>query len=181
MKRCFTDKGLYSPSSGFSSSHIWMWELDCKEGWLLKNWCFWTLVLENTLESPLDCKRIKPVNPKGNQPWVFIGMIDADAPTLWPSDVKSWLLRKDSDAGKDWGQKKGTTENEMVGWHHQPNGHEFEQIPEDSEGQISLVCCSSWAHQDSDKTEWLNNSHWPRIVLAIIYVMPSTSHGDSRE
>ena len=106
-----------------------MWELDHKESWTLKNWCFWTVVLEQTLESPLDSKEIKPVNPKGNQSWIFIGMTDteAEAPILWPPDVKNWLSGKDPDAGKDWRQEeKGTTEDEMVGWHHRLNGHEFE-------------------------------------------------------
>ena len=123
-----------------------MWELDHKAGWALKNWCFWTVVLEKTLESPLDSK-IKPVNPKGNQPWIFFGRSDAEAeaPILWPPDVKSWLIGKDPDKGKDWGQEeKGVTENETVGWHHWLNGREFEQTPQDSEGQGSLACCSPW-------------------------------------
>ena len=110
-----------------------MWELDQKESWVLKNWCFWTLVLEKSLESPLDCKDIKPVNPKGNQCWIVIGRTDAkaEAPILWPPDAKSRLIRKDPDAGKDWRQEeKGTTEDEMVGWHHRPDGHEFEQFQE---------------------------------------------------
>ena len=104
-------------SYGFSSSHVWMWELDHKEGWALKNWCFCTVVLKKTLESPLDNRKIKPVNPKGNQPWIFIGRTDAEAeaPILWPLEAKSWLNRKDPDAGKDWRQEKGTTENKMVG------------------------------------------------------------------
>ena len=109
----------------FSSSHVWMWELDYKESWVPKNWCFWTLVLETTLESPLDCKEIQPVHPKGDQSWIFIGRTDAEAetPILWPPDAKSWLIWKDPDAGKDWGQEeKGTTEDEMVGWHHRLNG-----------------------------------------------------------
>ena len=113
---------------GFSSGHVWVWELDYKENWAQKNWCFWTMVLEKTLESPLDCKEIQPVNPKGNQSWIFNGRTDAEdeAPILWPPDVKSWLIGKDPDAGKDWGQeKKGTTEDEMVGWHHRYNGHGF--------------------------------------------------------
>ena len=155
-----------------------MWKLNYKEGWVQKNWYFWIVVLEKTLESPLDCKEIQPVNPKGNQPWVFNGRIDAEAPTRWPPAVKSWLLRKDSDAGKDWGQEKGTTKNEKVGWHHQPNEHEFEQILEDS--QRSLVCCSLWTYKESDMIEQLNN-HWPRIVLLIIYVTPSISHENSTE
>ena len=116
-------------SYGFSSSHVWMWELDHKESWVLKNWCFWTVVLEKTLESPLDCKEIQPVHPKGNQSWIFIRKTDAEAeiPILWPPNAKNWLIGKDPDAGKDWGQEeKGMTEDEMVGWHHRPNGHEFE-------------------------------------------------------
>ena len=105
-----------------------MWDLDSKKGWVLKNWRFLTVVLEKTLESPLDSKEIKPVNPKGNQPWIFIKRTDAEAPILWPPDAKSWFIRKDPDAGKDWGQEqKGTTEDEMVGWHHRLDGHEFEQ------------------------------------------------------
>ena len=114
---------------GFSSSHVWMWELDRKESWALKKWYFWTVVLEKTLESPLDCKEIKLVNPKGNQSWIFTGRTDAEAetPTLWPPDAKNRLLGKDPDAGKDWRQEKGTTEDKMVGWHHWLDGHEFEQ------------------------------------------------------
>ena len=113
----------------FSSSHVWMWELDCEEGWVLKNWCFWTVVLEKTLESPLDCKEIHPVHSKGDQSWVFIGRteVEAETPILWPPDVKNCLIWKDSDAGKDWGQEeKGMTEDEMVGWYHWLNGDEFE-------------------------------------------------------
>ena len=111
-------------------------------------------------ESPLDCKEIKPVNPKGNQPWIFIGMTDAKTETsiLWPPVAKSWLVRKDPDAGKDWRQEeKGMTEDEMVGWHHRLNGHMFEQIPTDGEGQGSLPCCGPWGHKESDMTEQLNN------------------------
>ena len=110
-------------------SHVWMWVLDYKESWALKNWYFWTVVLEKTLESPLDCKEIQPVHPKGNQSWLCIGRSDAEAetPVLWPPDVKNWLIGKDPDAGKDWGQEeKGMTEDEMVGWHHQLHGHQFE-------------------------------------------------------
>ena len=114
---------------GFSSSHLWMWELDYKESWVPKNWCFWTVVLEKTLESPLDCKKIQPVHPKGSQSWIFIGRTDAEAetPIVWPPDAKSWLIRKDPDAGKDWRrEEKGATEDEMVGEHQLLNGHEFE-------------------------------------------------------
>ena len=119
-----------------------MWELDYKESWVPKNWCFWTVVLEKTLENPLDCNGIKPVNPKENQPWILIGRTgaEAEAPVLWPLDAESWLIGKDPNAGKDWRQeKKATTEDEMVGWHHWLDGHEFEQIPGDGEGQGSLV------------------------------------------
>ena len=135
-----------------------MWELDHKESWVPKNRCFWTVVLEKTLESPLDCKEIPPVHPKGNQPWIFIGSTDAESeiPILWPPDAKSWLIWKDSDAGKDWGQEKGTTENGMVGWHHWLYGQEFEYAPGVGDRQGSLACCSPWGHKKSDMTEWLN-------------------------
>ena len=122
------DKGLSSQSYGFSSSQVWVWELGYKERWVPKNWCFWTVMLENTLENPLDCKEIQPVHPKGNQSWIFIGRTDAETetPILWPPDMKNWLFGKDPDAGKEWRQEeKGTTEDEMVGWHHQLDGHEF--------------------------------------------------------
>ena len=122
-----------------------MWESDYKEGWALKNWCFQTMVLQKTLESSLDSKEIKPINPKGDQPWIFIGRTDAEALILWPSDVKSRLIGKDPDAGKAWGQKeKGATEDEMVGWHHWLNRHELGQTPGDTGGQGSLACCSPW-------------------------------------
>ena len=125
----FADKGPPSQSYSFSSTLVWMWELDHKEGWALKDWCFWTVVLEKTLDGPLDCKKIQPVHPKGNQAWIFIGRTDAETETLilWPPDEKNWLIGKDPDAEKDWGQEeRGTTEDEMVGWHHQLNGHDFE-------------------------------------------------------
>ena len=124
----FVNKGLSSQGYGFSSAHVQMWELNCKESWALRNWCFGTVVLEKTLESPLDCNEIQPVHPKGDQSWVFTGRTDFEAETLllWPPDAKSWLIWKDPDAGKDWGQEeKGTVEDEMVGWHHQLNGHGF--------------------------------------------------------
>ena len=124
----FAKKGPSSQSYGFSSSHVWMWELDYKESWALKNWCSWTVVLEKILESPVNCKEIKPVHPKGNQSWIFIGRTDAetDTPIVWPPDAKKWFIWKDPDAGKDWRWvEKGTTEDEMVGWHHWLNGHEF--------------------------------------------------------
>ena len=136
---------------------VYGWQLDYKEGWALENWCFWTVVLEKTLESPLDCKVIKPVNPKGNQPWVFIWRTDAEAPILWPPDAKNWLIGKDPDAGKDWRREvKGTTEDEMVGWHHWLDGHEFEQAQGVGDGQGGLACCSPWGHKESDMTEQLN-------------------------
>ena len=124
-----------------------MWELDHKEGWKLKNWCFWTVILEKTLESLLDSKKIKPVVLKWNQPWIFISRTDAEAtaPILRPHNAKNWLIWKEQDAGKDWKQKeKGMTEDKMVGWHRWPNEHEFEQIPWDTERQGSLACCHSW-------------------------------------
>ena len=124
----FADKGPSSQSYGFSSSQVWMWVLDCEESWALKNWCFWTVALEKTLDSPLDCKNIQPVHPKVNQSWIFIGRTDAEAETpLWPPDVKTSLTGKDPGAREDWRrEEQGTTEDEMVGWHHRPNGHEFE-------------------------------------------------------
>ena len=135
-----------------------MWELDCKKSWALKNWCLWTVVLGKTLESPLDCKEIQPVYPEGDQSWVFIGRTDAEAetPILWPPDAKSWLTRKDLDAGKDWRQEKGTTKDEMVGWHHQLNGHEFGWTPGVGDGQGGLVCCSPWGRKESDTRTELN-------------------------
>ena len=136
-----------------------MCELDYKDSLAPKNWCFWTVVLEKTLKSPLDCKEIKSVNPKGTQFWIVIGRPDAEAetPVLWPPDMKNWLIWKDPDAGKDWRQeKKGTTEDEMVGWHHRLNGHEFEWTPGVGDGQGGLAYCSPWGHKESDTTEWLN-------------------------
>ena len=141
----FANKGLSSQRYGFSNSHVRIWELDHKEGWTAKNWCFQTVVLEKSLESSLDSKEIKPVNLKGNQPWIFIGRTDAEALILW--SLATWCKElihwKDPDAGKDWGQEeKGATEDEMIGWHYWLNGHEFEQAWGDSEGQGSLECCS---------------------------------------
>ena len=138
--------------------YIYMWELDCEESWAPKNWCFWSVVLEKTLESPLDCKEIQPVHSEGDQPWVFFGRNDAKAetPVLLPPHAKSWLTGKDSDAGRDWGQEeKGTTEDEMAGWHHQLDGREFEWTPGVGDGQEGLVCCDSWGHKELDTTEWL--------------------------
>ena len=149
QRHYFADKGPSSQSYGFSSSHVWTWELDHKDGWAPKNWCFWTVVLKKTLENPLD-KEINPVHPKGNQSWLFIGETDSEAetPVLWPRDVKSWLTGKDLDAVKDWRQEeKGMTEHRMVGWHYRFNRHEFEQVPRDGEGQGTLTCFSSWGHK----------------------------------
>ena len=136
-----------------------MWELDCEEKWAVKNWCFWIVVLEKTLAGSLDCKEIQRVHPKGDQSWVFIGRTDAKAktPILWPPHAKSWLTGKDPDAGRDWGQEeKGLTEDEMAGWHHRLDGHEFEWTPEVVDGQGSLACCNSWGRKESDTTEQLN-------------------------
>ena len=137
-----------------------MWELDYEEGWVLKEWSFQTVVLEKVLESPLDCKEIKPVNPRRNQSWIFIERTEAEteSPIFWPPDMKNWLIRKDIYAGKDWRQgEKGMTEHEMVGWHQWLNAHEFEKAPEDGDRQGSLACCSPWGCKDQDTTEWLNN------------------------
>ena len=146
-----------------------MWELDYKESWAQKNWCFWTVVLEKTLEGPLDCKEIQPVHPKGNQFWIFFGRTNAKAetPILWPPDVKNWLIWKDPDAREDWRQaEKGTTENEMVGWHYRCNGLEFEWAPGVGDKQGSLACWSPWRHKQSDMTERLD---WPysRLLLSM--------------
>ena len=145
-----------------------MWELNYNEGWALKHWFFWTVVLEKTLESSLDCKEIQPIISKGKQPWIFIGRTDAEAktPILWPPDVKIWLIGKYSDAGKDWGQEeKVTTEDEMVGWYHRLYEHEFEQAPGVGEGLRSLVCCSPWGHRESNTTERLN---WIECYLVVL-------------
>ena len=138
---------------------MWMWELDCEESWALENWCFWTVVLEKILESPMDCKEIQPDHPKGDQSWVFFGRNDAkvETPVLWPPHEKSWLIGKDSDAGRDWGQEeKRMTEDEMAGWHHQLDGHEFEWTPGIGDGQGGVACCNSCGSKESDTTEWLN-------------------------
>ena len=141
-----------------------MWKLDCEESWAPKNWCFWTVVLEKTLESPLDCKEIQPVHPKGDQSWVFIGRTDVEAetPVLLPSHEKRWLIWKDLDAGKDWRwEEKGMTEDEMVGWNHQLNGDESGWTPGVDDGQGGQAWCSPWGHKESDTTEWLN---WTELL-----------------
>ena len=143
----------------FAVFYPWMCELDCEESWVPKNWCFWTVMLEKSLESPLDCKEIQPVHSEGDQPWDFFGRNDAkaEAPVLWPPHAKSWLIGKDSDAGRDWGQEeKGMIEDEMAGWHHQLNGCESEWTPGVGDGQGGLACCNSWGHKESDTTEQLN-------------------------
>ena len=134
-----------------------MWGLDHKESWALRSWCFWTVVLEKTVESPLDCKEIQPVNSKGNQSWIFFGRSDAEAPILWSPDAKNLLTGKDPDARKEWRQEeKGMTEDEMIGWHHQLYEHEFKQAPGVSDGQGSMACYSPWGWKESDTTEQLN-------------------------
>ena len=160
QRHYFANKSPHSQSYVSSSRHVWIWELDHKEGWVSKNWCFWTVVLEKTLESPLDYKEVKPISPKRNQSWIFIGRTDAETetPILWPHDVKRWLTGKDP--GKDGRQEeKGTTEHEMVGWYHWLSGHEFEQALGNGEGQGSLACCSAWGCKESNTTEQLNNKN----------------------
>ena len=167
QRHYFANKGPSSQGYGFSSSHVQMWEFDYKESWAQKNWCFWTVVLEKTLENPLDCKEMQPVHPKGDKCWLFTGRTDVEAetPILWPPDAKSWLTGKDPDAGSDWGQEeKGPTEDEMAGWHHRPNGHEFGWTLGVGDGQGGLACCDSWGHKESDTTERLN---WAELNVAI--------------
>ena len=171
----FVNKGLSSQGYGFSRAHVWMWELNYKKGWA-QNWCFWTVVLEKTLESPLDCKEIQPVHPKGNQSWVFIGRTDVEAETLifWPPHAKIWLIWKDPDAGKDWRwEEKGTAEDEMVGWHHRHNGHGFGWTPGVGDGQGGLVCCGSRGRKESDTTEQLN---WTETLIHYLFY-PHNSPG----
>ena len=156
---------LSSQDYGFFSGHVWIWELDCEEHWAPKNWCFWIVMLEKTLKSPLDCKEIQTVHPKGDQSWMFIGRTDAKAETavLWPPHTKSWPIGKDSDAGMDWGQEeKGKTEDEMAGWYHQLEGHEFGWILGVGDGQGVLACCDSCDRNESDMTERLN---WTELNL----------------
>ena len=148
-----------------------MWELYYKGSWALKNWCFWAVVLEKTLKSSLDSKEIQPVHPKENQSWIFIGRTIAQTPVLWPPDAEKWLIGKDLDAGKDWMQEdKGTTEDEMVGWHHQFDGHEFDLALGVGDGQGSLVCCSPWGHKELDTTEWLN---WTELTIYSLVILLS--------
>ena len=152
-------KPLMPALHGFSSSHVWMWELDYKESWTR------TVVLEKTLESPLDYKEIKPVNPKGNRSWIFIGRTDAEAPILWPPDAKNWFIGRDPDAGKDWRrEEKGTTEDEMVGWHHRLSGRELEQALGVGDGQGNLACCSLWTRL----SDWTELSGFGRSFISFI-------------
>ena len=158
----FANKGLPSQNYGYSNSHAWMWGLDHKESWASKNWCFWTV--EKTLESPLDCKEIQAVHPKGDQSWIFIGRADAEAETLilWPLDVKNKLIWKDPDAGNDWRlEEKGMAEDERVGWHRRLDGHEFEQALGVGDGHGSLARCSPWGHKESDMTEQMS---WSKLT-----------------
>ena len=202
QRHYFTDKvwSLTSIQSyGFSSGHVWMWEIilmmweDHKESWVPKNWCFWTVVLEKTLESPLDSKEIKPVHPQGNQSWIFIGRTDAEAPVLWPPDVKSWLIGKDPDAGKDWRQEeKGTTEDEMVGWHHWLNGHELvdmsklQELVMDKEAWCALVRGATKSQTDcATELSWrrfsfsLAGSHPCWIVQICTFSLLFSSNSES--
>ena len=159
QRHCFVNKGPSSQGYGFSSDHVRMWELEHEESWAPKNWCFWTVVLEKTLVSRFDCKEIQPVHSEEDQPWDFFGRtdIEAEAPVLWPPHVKSWLIGKDCDAGSGWVQEeKRMTEDEMAGWHHRLDGHEFEWTPGDGDGQGGLVCFDSWGRKEPDTTERLN-------------------------
>ena len=167
-----------------------MWELDCEESWALKNWCFWTVLLRKTLESPLDCKEIQPVHPKGgDQSWVFIGRtdIEAESPILWPPHEKSWLIGKDPDAGRDWREKeKGTTEDEMAGWHHWLHLHESEWTLGVGDGQGGLACCHSWGRRV--RHDWMPELNWtpPRLWSLynsnrkLIYCVMFTNHDYKR-
>ena len=165
QKHYFANKGLSSQDYGFSRGHVWMWDLDYKKGWVPKNWCVWTVVLEKTLESPLDCKEIQPVHLK-DQSWVFIGGTDikAETPILWPPDVKSWLIWKDPDAEEDWGkEEKGTTEYEMVQWHHRQNGHGFGWTPAAGDGQWGLAAVIHGIAKDQTwLSDWTERS-WERV------------------
>ena len=172
QRHYFGDKDLYSQSYGLCCSHVRMWELDHKEGRVLKNWHFWIVVLEKILGSPFHSKEIKPVNLKGTQPWIFIGRTDAEAeaPILWLPDAKNWLIGKDPDAGKDWRPKeKRVAEDEIVGWHHWFNGCELGQTLGDGEGQWSLACCSPWVPKSRT---WLGN--WATTTIPCLHLTTLT-------
>ena len=166
---------MSSQGYGFSCGQVWMWELDCEESWVPKNGCFWTVVVEKTLKSPLDCKEIQSVHSEGDQPWDFFGRNDAKAetPVLWSPHVKSWLIGKDSDAGSDCGQEeKGKIEDEMAGWHHWLNGHESEWTLGVGDGQGGLACCNSWGSKESDMTQQLI---WSYLIYKTIFFLYSLS------
>ena len=176
IRHYFANKGPSSQGYSFSSGHVWMWELDCEEGWVPKNWCFWIVVLEKTLERPLDCKEIQPVH-SADQPWDFFGRNDAkaEAPVLWPPHAKSWLIRMDYDSGWDWGQEeKGTTEDEMAGWHHWLDERESEWTLGAGDGQGGLACCDSWGRRVSDLTE-SQLSDWTELK-AVIRILQARPH-----
>ena len=178
-RHCFANKGLSSQSYVLSNNHIWMLELGYEESLVLKNWCFWTIVLEKTVESPLDCKEIQPVHPKGDQSWVFIVRTDAEAetPILWPPHAKSWLIGKDPDAGRGWGQEeKGMTEDEMAGWHHWLDGRESEWTPGDGNRQGVLACCDSWGCKESDMTERLIRTELQGIYRNVYSLINAEKH-----
>ena len=183
QRHYFVSKGPSSQGYVFFSGHVWIWELDYKESWAPKSWCFWTVVLEETHESHLDCKEIQPVHPKGNKSWVFIWGTDVETetPILWPPDVKSCLIWKDPAAGKDWGQEeKGTTEEEMVGWHHRQNGHGFGWTPGVGDGQGGLACRSAWGC--SVGHNWVTELNWTEAhikchVRMELFWGPSLFHG----
>ena len=171
QRHYYVNKCPSSQGYRFSSGHVCLWELDCKESWVLKNWCFWTVVLEKSLESPLDCKEIQPVHPKGDQSWVFIGRIDVEAetPVLWPPDAKNWLIGKDPDAGKDWGQEeKVTREDEMAWWHHRLDGHRFGWTPGVGDGPGGLACCGSWARRV--RHDWATELNWTELFIKNYFV-----------
>ena len=167
QRHYFANKGPSSQGYGFSSSHVWMWDLDHKECWAPKNWCFWTMVLEKTLESPLDCKETQSVHPKGNQSWIFIGRTDAEteAPILWPPDAKNWLTEKGPDTGKDWRQEKGMTEDKIVGWHHRLNGHEFEQTLGDSDKEAWSAAVHGIAKSQTQLSNWTRTRFLPSLEI----------------
>ena len=170
QRHYFANKGPSSQGYGFSSGHVWMWELDYKKSWAPKNWCFWIVVLEKTLESPLDCKETQLVHPKGDQSWVFFGRTDVEAetPVLWPPDEKNWLIWKVPDAGKDWGQEKGTTEDEMIGWHHWLDRHRFGGTLGVGDGQGGLACCGSWGRKV--RHDWVTELNWCIFVCVCVVV-----------
>ena len=168
QRHYFADKGPSSQSYGFSSSHVWMSDLHQRESWAPKTWCFWTVVLEKTLESPLDCIEIQPAHPKGNQSWIFTGRTDAEAeaPILWPPDAKNWLTGKDPVAGERLkAGREPDDRDEMVGWCHRLDGHEFGPAPEVGDGQGKLACCSLRGHKELNMTEWLN---WTFFLSSMI-------------